>query len=692
MKKLFAVLLAVAMLLSLGVTAFATGDITVANHPDKVAYKAYKVFDVVKNTDGSLTYYIATNSAWKDILWKTTEEGNSTVTAVTPKSRIPGLSFVPAVKTTVTTGEGEEAVTTTTIDPYTGTAANFPGTTGGVYKVVKDVSFSAADFAATLRSALIGASPAVSVTGTESESVWVNKDGTYYPIDPASDVEIKDLDAGYYLVLGAETSATDETSRAFPNTLADDKTSAGSLTTVLDGETVQIQNKSDMPLDKTVNTDSDGQYDDDNTGVNLGDTLNYKIETKAPVLGEENTSYIFQLSDTMTEGLTFNNTLTIVATPYSGSATTYTLTYVPKNPDKNIYEPLLTQKVGEETVNVWQLVTDPKATLTGNQVRFNENGKTFEISFDVSSKDAGSFRGGKDITITYSAVVNENSVVEVLENKVVLSYGNDKDHLINKDDSTKNYLSQILIDKFAEGNETQKLAGAEFKLYKLVDDGVDAYGNAKQKRQYYQLAVVAVDSPNTAVYKFTSVSFQDGKLVVPDELKGTVIKAGTQTDENGKEPGADGYVTTPAQDTINPYNTWWEPSTNDLKAGYIYKLLWVDTEADGTKVVTDTDGAAAFGYLPDGTYYLLETKAPVDYTKLLEAKKIVVDGKAATEPSMTTEQQDMILTNIANVANTPGSTLPSTGGVGATLMTIGGVALILAAGAFLVIRRRKEQE
>lgn len=648
------------MLLSLGVTAFATGDITVANHPDKVAYKAYKVFDVVKNTDGSLTYYIATDSAWKDILWKTTEEGDSTVTAVTPKSKIPGLSFVPAVKT---------AGATTTIDPYTGTADTFPGA-AGVYKVVKDVSFSAADFAKTLRGAVI-ASP-TTYTGTESKSVWEDKNGTYYPIDPASDVEISNLDAGYYLVLGAETTAD---ARNFPTALDTDKTSAGSLTTVLDGETVQIQNKSDMPLDKSVDADSDTVYDDDNTGVNLGDTLNYKIETKAPVLGEENTSYIFQLSDTMTEGLTFNNTLTIVATPYNGTLTTYTLVYTPVNPDKGVYE----AQLNGTGATIWQLVTDPKATLTGNQVRFNENGKTFEISFDVSSKEAGSFRGGQDITITYSAVVNENSVVEVLENKVVLSYGNDKDHLINKDDSTKNYLSQILIDKFAEGNNSQKLAGAEFKLYKLEDavntaaDGdpdnsIDEYGNKKQVRKYYQLIVCKktddVDDENfTPAYTFTEVTFADGKLVVPADLK---TKNGTD------EP--------------------WDDATNDLKGDYIYKLLWVDAEADGTKVVTNTDGAAAFGYLPDGTYYLLETKAPVDYTKLLEAIEIVVDGKAATEPSMTTEQQDMILTNIANVANTPGSTLPSTGGVGATLMTIGGVALILAAGAFLVLRRRKEQE
>lgn len=675
MKKLFAVLLAVAMLLSLGVTAFATGgstpttgDITVANHPDKVAYMAYKVFDAVKNNDNTITYYIATNSEWAGVLWQTTDADDSSVTVVTPKSLIPGLSFVPV------NADGTA---------FTGTVAQF--TTGAneatptvKYKVVKDVTFSASKFAETLRAAVI-ADPS-SYTGTESESVWVNK-GTdaapaYYPIDPAEDVEIENLVPGYYLVLGAETTATDEASRAFPDTLTDAQTSAGSLTTVLAGETVQIQNKSDMPLDKTVDdADSDNNYDDDNTGVNLGDTLNYKIETKAPVLGEENTSYIFQLSDTMTEGLTFNNTLTIVATPYNGTLTTYTLVYTPVNPDKGVYE----AQLNGTGATIWQLVTDPKATLTGNQVRFNENGKTFEISFDVSSKEAGSFRGGQDITITYSAVVNENSVVEVLENKVVLSYGNDKDHLINKDDSTKNYLSQILIDKFAEGNNSQKLAGAEFKLYKLEDavntaaDGdpdnsIDEYGNKKQVRKYYQLIVCNktddVDDENfTPAYTFTEVTFADGKLVVPADLK---TKNGTD------EP--------------------WDDATNDLKGDYIYKLLWVDAEADGTKVVTNTDGAAAFGYLPDGTYYLLETKAPVDYTKLLEAIEIVVDGKAATEPSMTTEQQDMILTNIANVANTPGSTLPSTGGVGATLMTIGGVALILAAGAFLVLRRRKEQE
>lgn len=630
MKKLFAVLLAVAMLLSLGVTAFAASSIEVANHPDYVRYNAYKVFNAVQNGpdangDYSIEYRLPYTSDFIDVI-----ANYDSADAEETTSKITGLDLVYV--------DGVD-----------------------YFIVKKNVSFSAADFAETLRTA-VAADPD-SFTGIADNGV---DDGTYL-IPKDENVTIDITDPGYYLILSA-APATDA-DKEIPAKAFEDLTiqSTAALTTVLDNQTVQIQNKNDMPLEKEV-AGPNGEEDGD--GVKLGDTLSYTITGKTPVLDDETNAYIFRFTDTMSDGLTFQNELTITV----GGAT-YVITYTPKDttdtaqPGKVYYPEITVTKDGTATTDYWTLVTDPDAELVGNQVRFDANGKTFELSMDVSSDRASSFRDDGEITIAYKAVVNENAVAEVLENRVVLAYGEDSDSLTLKDDSTKNYDSKILIDKFAEGNNTQKLAGAEFVLYRRNPTGAqDTYGNDTYNQEFYALTAQGLNAYGTAA------GLSEDSVVIT-ELKFD----------------ADGNL------DLSGYNLY------DADGHFCYNKLvvnWVAETEDHTKVVTDTNGFAQFGYLPDsvnnaetdGKYYLLETKAPIDYTRLLNPIDIVVDGSASTEPSMNAEQQAMILTNIANVANTPGSTLPSTGGVGATLMTIGGVALILAAGAFLVLRRRKEQE
>lgn len=631
MKKLFAVLLAVAMLLSLGVTAFAA-SIEVANHPDYVRYNAYKVFDAIQsapNADGdvSIEYRLPYTSEFINVI-----ANYNAAAAEETTSRITGLDLVY-------------------VD-----GANY-------FIVKKNVSFSAADFAETLRAA-VAAAPN-SFTGIPDNGV---DNGTHLiPKDENITINIPDANPGYYLILSAApATVADKTipAKAFQYLTIQD---TAALTTVLAGETVQIQNKNDMPLQKEV---SGPTGEEDGDGVKLGDTLNYTITTKTPVLDDQTNAYIFRVTDTMSDGLTFQNELTITVGGHD-----FVITYTPKDttdtayPGKVYYPEIAVTIDSTPTTDYWTLVTDPDAELVGNQVRFGANGKTFELSMDVSSDRATSFRDEGAITIEYDAVVNENAVAEVLENRVVLAYGEDSDSLTLKDDSTKNYTSKILIDKFAEGNNTQKLAGAEFVLYRRNPTGAqDVYGNNTYDKEFYALTAAGLNDYGIAA------GLTVGPVVIT-ELKFD----------------ADGNV------DLSDYTLY------DADRHFCYNRLyvnWVSESDPHTKVVTDSNGFAQFGYLPDsvnnpdtdGKYYLLETKAPIDYTRLLNPIEIVVDGSASTEPSMNAEQQDMILTNIANVANTPGSTLPSTGGVGATLLTIGGVALILAAGAFLVLRRRKEQE
>ena len=111
-------------------------------------------------------------------------------------------------------------------------------------------------------------------------------------------------------------------------------------------------------------------------------------------------------------------------------------------------------------------------------------------------------------------------------------------------------------------------------------------------------------------------------------------------------------------------------------------VTWVNTIDKATRVTTGNNGEAFFEGLADGTYYLVETKAPAGYNQLTEAKDVVVTGSItdATRLSVTAE-----------VANNTGTVLPSTGGMGTTIFYVLGFVLVVGAGVLLVTKKRMSQ-
>lgn len=141
----------------------------------------------------------------------------------------------------------------------------------------------------------------------------------------------------------------------------------------------------------------------------------------------------------------------------------------------------------------------------------------------------------------------------------------------------------------------------------------------------------------------------------------------------------------------NTDNKYYKHTANNVE--------WVANINEATVAVTDSNGAASFDGLADGTYTLIETVAPDGYNLLETQPTVIVAGNknaddtadvTLTSTSTDAEQQASLIDTVA-VENSTGSLLPSTGGIGTTIFYIVGGVLVAAAVVLLVAKKRTSE-
>jgi putative cell surface protein len=421
MRKLFRVLLALAMTLALAVPAFAaeTGSITITNPQGGHTYTAYKIFDVTYSGVNHSYAIGDTDAAFSTVKKYADEPAN-------------GLNLTAVADT-------------------------------NKYNVSIDADFSAASFAQYLK------------TNVDSLGTGIN-----FTTD-GNTVKASDLALGYYFVSGT----------------------SGTVCELATAKNIQIRDKNEVPEIKK-------DVDDNDRTVEIGQKLTYTITGKVPSTKGYD-EFTYQVTDTMTEGLTFNKDVKV-------------------------------------TIGGTDVTTD--ATITKNENGFVASVNMMDYQDQIDAP----------VVITYTATVNENAIQRDKEtNTATLKYSDnpaDKNSFKESSVEVEVFSFNIVINKYAKGNENTKLEGAKFVLK-----------NAENKYYKYDAATKAVtwvDDKSAATEVSTDANGAarfDGLQAGTYSLEETVAPAGYNQltkditivlDKNGSAtidgaasaPGADHSLTT----------------------------------------------------------------------------------------------------------------------------------------------------
>lgn len=445
-------------------------------------------------------------------------------------------------------------------------------------------------------------------------------------VDELYTAEITDLPAGYYLVKEKTFQGDEGVGNAYTKFILE----------IVKNATVKA--KADVPtLEKKVSDEVDGTYGDA-VAASVGSKVYFKITSKVPDMDGYN-KYFFIVNDTLSEGLTFNNDLTI--------------------------------KIGTDTV----LSNSSDYTVTQTQDPESPTpGTGSKTKLEIVFKDFITKKNlaGQAITITYSATVNEHAEIGTTGNlnTANLTYSNnpnveyegdttnpDKPKPggneptgVTPDDITAVYVTAIQINKVDTNG--YPLVGAGFTLSGngVITTGVTTVNGfvPDDDGEYYKLI--------------------NGAFTTTPPVPGETDSLYDSTEQK--------YSPSPATTTWEEYE---EHVTSEGKVG--------------------ADGVLKFEGLGTGEYTISETTVPVNYNKIEDITVNITcdlpDTITGGDEECTWKYQIVGSERVEEAAdgiipldieNRSGAELPSTGGIGTTIFVYGGIILMVLALGVVAVR------
>lgn len=123
---------------------------------------------------------------------------------------------------------------------------------------------------------------------------------------------------------------------------------------------------------------------------------------------------------------------------------------------------------------------------------------------------------------------------------------------------------------------------------------------------------------------------------------------------------------------------------NDETKDLTYRVAKTGEKPVATEITTPSNGKFVIQGLDADTYYLTEIEAPKGYNKLAAPIEVVIDGEGNVKLNKTE-----VVTTV-NVENKTGTLLPSTGGMGTTIIYMAGAILVIASGIVLVSKKKSK--
>ena len=279
---------------------------------------------------------------------------------------------------------------------------------------------------------------------------------------------------------------------------------------------------------------------------------------------------------------------------------------------------------------------------------------TVKTTFPVSEDSEGN-------KLTKFVVTDTPTGLDIDASSVKVTIGGDSVTLpvdaVSVDDDgvlTVNFANEL--SKGHDGKEvvityTATVTATEFNNSVNADSNVTDYDGDETTGENGSITITKVDAENTAT-KLLGVEFQ-------------IYDLGVDGQWDAEDPGTP--MSLIYDTTLNAYR----PALDGENG--------VTTIIDGTNGDGTADGIIKVDGLAEGNYHFVETKAPNGYS-INEAGLTVTIDPDADAPVIDIE---------ANFLDTKLSSLPSTGGIGTTIFTIGGIVIMVAAAGLYFANRRK---